>query len=377
MKKAEEILNNKKNILLIYTKLAVGGAPKRVILFAGILNEAGFKVTVAARKGLLVNNLIEKNIDYLKLDKNFGSRGAFKQLISYLNSIIIVFKEVKRKNIGIIHNASRYTSILCLVVSKIAKIKFFSSAHIDYKDKTFLRNWSWGEKVFAVSNGVKQHLIKAYNVKSEKIYVIQNSIPRLKRFDVNELNKFKNSICVNNKRICCCIARFSESKGQKYLLKAWAHILKQSNNTILLLVGYGENEYLLKNIVNDNSLTNSVLFLPRDVEIAKVIGISDFLVLPSLREGLPTVVLESFSVSKPVVATNIPGTNEIVKNNINGILVPPNDVYQLAEAIRLLLEDKNLLNRLGKMALKTYNEVFSFEKYKEKIIDFFTTARLK
>jgi glycosyltransferase involved in cell wall biosynthesis len=100
--------------------------------------------------------------------------------------------------------------------------------------------------------------------------------------------------------------------------------------------------------------------------------VSEFSILPSLREGLPTVILESFSLGKSVVATNIPGTNEIAKDNYNSLLVSPENVNELSSAIIRLFKDNDLRENLNKNAYNTYKKQFDFEQYKKKILNFYT-----
>lgn len=93
-------------------------------------------------------------------------------------------------------------------------------------------------------------------------------------------------------------------------------------------------------------------------EMEKVLPLAAIVVLPSYREGLPKVLLEAASAGRPIVATDVPGCREAVHEGNNGYLVPPQDHFQLAEAIRRLVEDPVLRARMGansrEMAIKEF-----------------------
>jgi len=365
-------MNKGKKILIVLTSLDPGGVNKMSILFAEILKEFGCHVTIAARSGFLVKELRKKNIDFIEFSKYFQTGNFITRFIAYLYALFLVFKEAKRGDFDIINNANRYTSILCLIVTKLLNIRFYSSAHGEYEGKFLLKNWSWGSKILAVSEGTKNNLIKNYHVTPYKIKVIKNSIPALKKYSEKELFEYKKLFGFNNKRIACCIANFDPVKGHYNLIKAWQRIIKKDKKVHLLLVGkYGKLKSEVIDYIKRNDLDNYITIISGNQDIPKLIGISEFTILASSREGIPTVVLESFSLGKPVIATNVHGTKEIVTNNYNGILVPPKNVNKLAEAIVKLYQDSELRERLGKDALRTYNEDFSYEKYKEKIVNFF------
>jgi glycosyltransferase involved in cell wall biosynthesis len=93
----------------------------------------------------------------------------------------------------------------------------------------------------------------------------------------------------------------------------------------------------------------------------------DFLVLPSLTEGLPNVVLEAFSFGKPVVATRVGGVPELVTDGVNGIIVPPGDPASLAAGISRFLRDKAFAKMMGEEGYRTVVESFTFEEQSQKL----------
>ena len=97
----------------------------------------------------------------------------------------------------------------------------------------------------------------------------------------------------------------------------------------------------------------------------------DFIVLSSLWEGLPLIPLEAFSVKKPVVATKVDGTPEIVRNKFNGLLVEAKNTLELSEAMLKLIENNNLIEEYSKNAYETYVNKFSYSIFKKNYIEFY------
>ena len=93
----------------------------------------------------------------------------------------------------------------------------------------------------------------------------------------------------------------------------------------------------------------------------------DFMVLPSYTEGLPNVVLEAYEYKKPVVATAVGGTPEVVDDGVNGLLVPSGSPDLLAEAIKKLISSPETMKKMGEAGYKTVKMKFTFEEQCEKL----------
>jgi len=117
----------------------------------------------------------------------------------------------------------------------------------------------------------------------------------------------------------------------------------------LVILGDGKLRDALKREAKEYGLDGMVEFkgyVPHGEVINHLIN-CDLLVLPSLSEGSPKVLIEAMAAAKPVVATNVGGIPEIVKDGVNGLLVGPNDPSALAEALHKLLNDESLSIKLG------------------------------
>jgi len=153
-----------------------------------------------------------------------------------------------------------------------------------------------------------------------------------------------------------------EQKGLTYLLDAMS--LLTVKDIRLFIVGDGELRNELENKVKELHLQDSVTFLGYRKDIVECINSFDFLVSSSLFEGLALNVIEAFMNAKTMVASDIPGINEIVTNK-NGILVPAKDPVALASAIDKLATDATLRQELSSQAKKDYENRFSYPRFLE------------
>ena len=110
------------------------------------------------------------------------------------------------------------------------------------------------------------------------------------------------------------------------------------------------------------NLSENILFLGRRDDVSSLLACCDLFVLPSWAEGLPNCVLEAMAARLPVVATRVGGIPELIEDGRNGLLVPPKDPAALAAAIRRLLEDSSLADKLAQGAQERARTEFSFER---------------
>jgi phosphatidylinositol alpha-mannosyltransferase len=141
-------------------------------------------------------------------------------------------------------------------------------------------------------------------------------------------------------------------KGIDYLLDALKSIVKLFPSLKLLVVGGGSRLPELRAIVNSLGLDRCVTFCGQvsGEAMPKYYAACDLFVFPSYGDSLGLVVLEAMAVGKPVIVSNIPGINEIVKSGETGLLIPPKDPSSLAHAITYLLKNNDLMTKMGKNA---------------------------
>jgi glycosyltransferase involved in cell wall biosynthesis len=146
------------------------------------------------------------------------------------------------------------------------------------------------------------------------------------------------------------------------LIEAARLVVDEFEDVRFLLVGYGPLKTKMMRLVHERGLDRFVRFvgpLSRD-DVAEVLGGAGIFVLPSLSEGMPLALLEAMSCGNAVVASNIGGVAEIIKDYDNGVLVPPRNAKELASSILMLLRDDGLRRKLARNAREAVDLEYSW-----------------
>ncbi|MBU1043911.1 MAG: glycosyltransferase family 4 protein [Candidatus Omnitrophica bacterium] len=190
------------------------------------------------------------------------------------------------------------------------------------------------DKVIAVSNGLKEAMIKI-GVPQEKIDVIPNGVDSnlFKPMDIGECRK-KLNLPINSK-IILYLGNFVSGKKLDVLIDAFYALSRLDKDILLLLVGDGTMRNVLREKVNKLRIAHCVVFAGRQLhsKMNLYINACNVLCLPSMSEGCPNVILESWACGKPVVATKVKGITELFISNERGILVEPDNVESLVRGL--------------------------------------------
>jgi predicted dehydrogenase/glycosyltransferase involved in cell wall biosynthesis len=186
----------------------------------------------------------------------------------------------------------------------------------------------------------------AAGVPRERLATIQNGIapvaPNRTRAET------RADLCLDEQRpVIITIARFSPQKGHATLLAAAERVLQLRPDARFLLIGTGPEEGALRAIVERRCLGQAVRFLGRRDDVPDLLQAADLMVLPSLFEGLPLVVLEAMAAQRPVIASRIGGTDEAVVDGLTGRLFEPGDAAGLADAVLTMLAEPKAAEAAG------------------------------
>ncbi|KRF35876.1 glycosyltransferase family 4 protein [Paenibacillus sp. Soil787] len=284
-------------------------------------------------------------IDTYQIDivHSHGSRGGL------FGRIACLFSKRKVKSIWTLHlliEENNYT------ISKLRKKVYTKIEYILSKYFT--------DYIICVSND----LMNKYkvNFKSENIMTIHNGIDIEKYFLSKQDNEGHKETYTFG-----FISRLSKQKGLPYLIRAWNEIVLKykddtNKNVHLVIAGTGEEEGLLKELISSHQLDKYVTLLGFRNDIPNILSQIDVLVLPSLFEGFPMVVLESLCSKTPVIASRVNGIPEVVKHNLNGRLVEPRNIDQLVESMSYYINDPKMILNHGLQGQQLIKEKFTKEK---------------
>lgn len=166
------------------------------------------------------------------------------------------------------------------------------------------------------------------------------------------------------------VGRLSEQKGYRYWIEAAAKVVGEFPDIEFWLIGEGELRAELEQQSEQLAVQDRVKFLGKRSDVIDLLRQMDLFVLPSLWEGLPTVIMESMSQGVPVLATDIPGTCEMIEAGKTGWLVPMRDPEALARAMIQILQNPQERLKVSQEALK-FVDRFSITKIAAKYQDLY------
>ncbi len=246
---------------------------------------------------------------------------------------IILAKIRKKPQLATIHgtayNQPQYNRILRFVLGRLEK---FVYSKPDY--------------VVSLSENVRENFERAFGFLPEDWEVIPMSID-LKNFeDAAKSQEIRKEFNLGEGTlIVTFVGRLIAVKGAKYLIEAIGEV--NGNDFIVLIVGTGPDEEKLKKLVSEKDLNDRIIFTGFREDISDILTVTDIYALPSISEGLSISLLEARAVGCACVVTNI---GLPVKDGETALVVPPRDPEKLAAAIKTLLDDEELRERLAKNA---------------------------
>jgi glycosyltransferase involved in cell wall biosynthesis len=219
-------------------------------------------------------------------------------------------------------------------------------------------------RIIAVSGEVKNSIIQRERIHSSRIAVIPNAVDfRLYDPVSNGSNRKKKELHLQNAfPVLGTVARLTHVKGHGVLIRAAVDLVKKYPALHCLFIGDGELRSDLEKQINEMGLGDHFSFLGFRKDIPELLYALDIFVLPSLTEGMPNVILEAMACSVPVVATEVGGIPEVIRDGWNGILIPPEDPKKLAGAILKLLEDRSFRSQIGENGRKHVQDQYSLDR---------------
>ncbi len=243
-----------------------------------------------------------------------------------------------------------HCSFTCHAKDVYAKSRLYSPA--------FHRNLSRAVFVICVSAQTKQDIVDAWrDVPPEKIHVIYNGL---------DLERLRHRSIEPRDRLILAVGRLVEKKGFPYLIEACQLLKRHSVPFKCEIVGYGEMQKSLVDLVSALELEDRVHLigplaqqeLVAHYQRAYVFCLPTVIANNGDRDILPNVLKEAMAIGVPVVTTNIPSMEELVEHGRNGLLVPQKNPLALAEALERLLDDQELGRRLAETGRQTIEERF-------------------
>jgi glycosyltransferase involved in cell wall biosynthesis len=217
------------------------------------------------------------------------------------------------------------------------------------------------DRVVAVSEATGRFL-ERNGIPRSRIRVIHNAIdPLVYQLD-NSGTEFRQRYGVGlHHFLVGVIGRLSPEKGHTLFLRALSQVVKVIPQTRAVFVGEGKEAERLEVMARARGLADRLTFAGYQAEISSIYSALDLVVIPSLTEGLPNVLLEAFLHRRPVVATAVGGIPDVMQGELSRWLVPPGDAVALADAIISALQSSRLRTESAEAGNQRIREIFTPE----------------
>ncbi len=343
------------NVLIMTDKLDTGGAETYFCKLENRLSHPRFIFYTAAASGDLLGKLKHKE-RYITLSRK-----------NHLANVIKLMKVIKEKKIDVIHANSLRMALYAIVIQNVMTkdVQIIYTKHnVTILEKKMKRMFSrllnrQIARIITVSKFEKDNLVKL-GVAETRITTIYNGV------DLEQFNfKGKQKGSVRNIGI---LARLSQEKNVELFIKV-AHALRDSPHFIFHIAGDGPEKNKLQKMICDMDLAHKVKMHGEISDPERFIHQMDLLLLTSLREVFPMVVLEAMAVGTPLISIDTGGIKEAVIHNKTGLLAEDYSVREFVEKINSLAESQTLRTELAAIARKQVEQQFASTKMIERTLN--------
>jgi glycosyltransferase involved in cell wall biosynthesis len=338
------------NIVHMVSSLNIGGMEHVVLGLATAQKRAGHHVAVLALSGgPLEGELQERGVPATVLGSARLSRIA--RTLWYFNTA----------HHHIVH-AHNPTSLHYAALSKIvSRGVLVATIHGDQGTHARLGStleWRLTSSIVVVSHAARSGLRVPYG--DEKVTVIHNGIAPANTHCAARESTRATLGAEDGVMLGVIVARIDGRKGHGTLLHSLRVLKDRGLDNLMLVIGDGADRANLEGLAAKLDLGSRRLrFLGARRDVGELLNAADFFVLPSDTEGLPISVLEAMAAGLPIVATRVGGIPELIDDGEHGLLVPPGDPKQLADAIQRVIQDPLLRATLGRSAMVRAGGEFS------------------
>ncbi|MGW2519291.1 glycosyltransferase [Streptomyces sp. NPDC001617] len=358
-------------VCLMIGQLGLGGAEKQIALLARELSERGIltDLLVMFGRGPREEELLGSGVRVVDLGFRrrrplltglMGNAWAFARLVLHLRRTRPqVLQAFLFHAYLIAAPAARLAGVPVLVAGRRSLGDYKQGRRLALAAERLATRWT--DSVVANAQAVAEDVRRNEGVPAAKITVIPNGMPR------RDFEPARAATVDTSLPIVLCVANLAAHKGHRYLLEACALLRSKGRDCTLLLVGDGPERASLT--AQAERLGGDVRFLGARTDVAPFLARADVVVLPSLHEGCSNAVMEALAAGRPMVATAVGGTPELLRGH--GVLVPPADAAALADGLQRLLDDRKLADEFGRNGCAWARATLSVEAMADRYVSLY------
>jgi glycosyltransferase involved in cell wall biosynthesis len=369
--KGTGILSRKINVLHIVQHATGGGIIRQLFNLLRSYDKDTIQPMVCCMgsKGTTGKLIEESGIDFMALNIGRNDR-----LIP--RAVRLLYVLMKERHIHVVRTHGHGANLNGRIAAGLCGIPCIPSVHNVYrkrKERKLQRRIAnnllgrISDRVIAVSEAVREDVIRYDRVDPSKVFVIRNGVDTELFSPAGPSDSIRRELALgDNDTVIGFVGRLVPAKGLAHLIEAFAEVRKEIDHVKILIVGRGALLSSLQKMAVEKGLQDDIIFAGERSDIPRILSLIDIFAMSSEQEGLPNALLEAMSAARPSIVTSAGGMKEVVQDGVTGLVVPINDPVALSRAMKRLITDKESSRAMGRAA----------REYIEKNFSILTTARV-
>jgi GalNAc-alpha-(1->4)-GalNAc-alpha-(1->3)-diNAcBac-PP-undecaprenol alpha-1,4-N-acetyl-D-galactosaminyltransferase len=350
-------------LTLVISSLSAGGAEKVVAIMSNYWTEKGWQITLLTFDDGATRPFydLDSRIKRIPLDLEGDSKNSLAAVWNNLRRVSALRSAIRQSKPDCVISFLDQVNVLTILAARRLKIpvivmeQTYPPSHHIGRTWNLLRNRIYPRAAQVV--GVTARALRNFSPRIQsRACVIHNPVL------LPPLTGKRPAGKLLDRPALLAVGRLNQHKGYRLLLRAFAQLKDQHTNWTLTILGEGPLRHELEDLGQQLGISNRVKLLGRVSNPYDFLTQADIFVMASRYEGFPLALCEAMACGLPVIATDCPsGPKEIIRDGVDGLLVPTDDVDALARAINCLIEDEAMRLRLGSCATDVI-ERFGLEK---------------
>jgi len=351
-------------IRIVYTikSMEVGGSQTHLLQVLRLLDRRRFDPVLYCLTG---EGVLQENVRALDVPViDGGARSGFKGRQS-LAAILRLARYLRRERADVVHNYLLRANAVGSVAARLAGIPVVLCSKRGCHERRGLElagarlgNWL-ADRVTANADAVREFVHDNEGCPLRKFVVIPSGVDT-ERFRPTPGDDYKTRLGLPpHAPVVGIVTRMRVRKGVEEFLRAMIQVGERHPMVQTVIVGEVELDPDLRQLVTKSGMDDGLHLLGRRSDMPEVLSAFDVFVLSSHDEGMSNAILEAMAMEKPVVATDVGGTGEVIRDGQSGLLVPPKDSAALAVAINEMLVAPERAREMGRLGRRIVRDGFS------------------
>lgn len=342
--------DNRPRVLLLAGRFSVRGSSAYTLRLAEHLPEVGFVPRLICPNASMVEPALRRQLGI--------------QEFPYLQTPVIgrvvlslLERNLKADRPHLVHVQSRNAALQGLWLARHLRCPYVLTVHDYMQPREVLRvDLHWCRRIIAVSESVRADLLARTGLPADLVWVIHSGV------DCDVTGQQTEILPPGRIPVIGTAGPLEAVKGFPFFLGAAARVLRTGRDVEFVIAGSGPEEDNLRRLARELQIAEHVTFIPNLSDFAEALLAMDIFCLPSLQQGIGTIMLEAMALGRPVIGTRVGGVYRVIRDGETGLLVPPSDSVKLAERMIELLDDPERARAIGAAAQAEVRQEFSVEQ---------------